>query len=406
MLLVDHREAEIGEDDALLEEGVRADRDVDLATRQRRQRVAALGGPVAAGHQGDPQARFRGERRHPLEMLAREHFGRRHHRRLPSGLDHIRHREQRDHGLARADVALQEPDHPFLGPEIGADLLDRPGLGAGQRERQRGLDSASQRPFGDMRPPRDRPHPGAHEQKRELVGEQLVIGEAGRASSGRIDVLGRLRAVHSGQRLGEAGQIQPLERLLSDPFRQARQPLQRAIGGARDGALKEALGQAIDRLDRGKSCEFLCVQHPVRMDDLAVAVPQLQLAGNPAGRADRQARADPFVIGEKEYQFDVAGVVLDQHLERRARTRARRFAMLRDPGLDGHDRSRDRVADLRARPPVEGRRGQMKQHVDHSRALGLVEQAVEQSCVLGSDPRQRPGRSEQRIKDGGAHAAL
>ena len=44
----------------------------------------------------------------------------------------------------------------------------------------------AERPFGDMRPPGDRPHPGAHEQKRELVGEQLVIGEAGRAS-GRSD---------------------------------------------------------------------------------------------------------------------------------------------------------------------------------------------------------------------------
>ena len=41
MLLVDHREAEIGEIDALLEQRMRADRDVDLARRQRRERGAA-----------------------------------------------------------------------------------------------------------------------------------------------------------------------------------------------------------------------------------------------------------------------------------------------------------------------------------------------------------------------------
>ena len=58
-------------------------------------------------------------------MLAGENLGRRHHRRLPPGLDHFGHREERDHGLARADVALQEPQHALLGPEIGADFGDR-----------------------------------------------------------------------------------------------------------------------------------------------------------------------------------------------------------------------------------------------------------------------------------------
>ena len=116
MLLVDDREAEIGEDDAFLEQRMRADRDVDFARRERRQRLAPLGGLVAAGQQRDAQARLLGERRHPLEMLARENFGRRHHRRLPPGLDHLGHREQRDDRLARADVALQQPDHALLRP--------------------------------------------------------------------------------------------------------------------------------------------------------------------------------------------------------------------------------------------------------------------------------------------------
>ena len=65
------------------------------------------------------------QRRHALEMLAGEHFRRRHHRRLPSGLHHLGHGDERDHGLARADVALQQADHALLRPEVGADLVER-----------------------------------------------------------------------------------------------------------------------------------------------------------------------------------------------------------------------------------------------------------------------------------------
>ena len=41
MLLVDHREAEIAEDDALLKQRMRADGDVDLARREPRELVRA-----------------------------------------------------------------------------------------------------------------------------------------------------------------------------------------------------------------------------------------------------------------------------------------------------------------------------------------------------------------------------
>ena len=321
MLLVDDGEPKIGEDHALLKKGVCADRDVDLPRCQRRQRLASLGGLVAARHQRDAYIRFFRERRDPLEVLAGEHLRRRHHCRLSSRLDHVGHREQRDDGLARADVALQEPNHPFLGPEIGADFVDRLALRAGQRKWQRGLEAASERAFGCMRAARDRPHPGAHEKQGELVGEQFVIGETSRGPAARIDILRRLRPMHHSEGLGEARQIQPIERLGADPFRQAGQALERALGGAGDGALKEALGEAVDGLDAGKFREFLRVHDPVGMNHLAESVIDFELAGDPAGCADGQARADPLGVGEKEHELDVAGFVLDQHLERRARAR-------------------------------------------------------------------------------------
>ena len=140
MLLVDDGEAEIGEGDALLKQRMRADGKIDLAFRERRQRPVALGGLVAAGQQGDAQPGGFGERAHPLEMLARKNFGRRHQRRLPPGFDDCRHRQQRDDGLAGADIALQQPQHALGRGEIGADLGERFGLRAGEAEGQGGFD--------------------------------------------------------------------------------------------------------------------------------------------------------------------------------------------------------------------------------------------------------------------------
>ena len=51
----------------------------------------------------------------PLEMLARQNFGRRHQRRLAPGLRDMRHGERRDDGLAGADIALHQPQHALIG---------------------------------------------------------------------------------------------------------------------------------------------------------------------------------------------------------------------------------------------------------------------------------------------------
>ena len=71
----------------------------------------ALAAALAAGEDGEPDAGGGGERRDGGEMLARQNLGRRHERRLPAGFDHGRGGEQRHHGLAGADVAMQEPQH-------------------------------------------------------------------------------------------------------------------------------------------------------------------------------------------------------------------------------------------------------------------------------------------------------
>ena len=71
-------------------------------------------------------------------MLAAEDFGRRHQRALRSGLDGVQQRQHRHHGLARADIALQQPQHAVGRGHVGLDLGQRLRLPVGEREGQGG----------------------------------------------------------------------------------------------------------------------------------------------------------------------------------------------------------------------------------------------------------------------------
>ena len=142
VLLVDHDRAERGEVDALLDEGVGADGDVDLAGGQPGEDPPAVGRTHLVGQQLDPdrpgaeQRRARvghldvGQQGPDAEgVLLGEDLGRRHEGALVPAL----HRgEQRPHGddrLAAADVALQQPVHRVRGRQVLPDLGDRPPAG-------------------------------------------------------------------------------------------------------------------------------------------------------------------------------------------------------------------------------------------------------------------------------------
>ena len=111
MLLVDDREREPMELDALLEERVRADGDLRIARGQRlRERVAGTA-RVPAGEQRDADT----ERLEPCREVARvllgEELRRRHHRGLAAVFGSAHGRQRSDHGLAGAHVALHQPHH-------------------------------------------------------------------------------------------------------------------------------------------------------------------------------------------------------------------------------------------------------------------------------------------------------
>ena len=85
-----------------------------LAQAQARQERLHLRAPLAlaaAGEPGDAHAQRRQPLHQLLEMLLGQDLGGRHQRTLPAGVDGQRRGQRRDHGLARTDVALQQPVH-------------------------------------------------------------------------------------------------------------------------------------------------------------------------------------------------------------------------------------------------------------------------------------------------------
>ena len=197
--------------------------------REPLQRLVALLAALAAGQDGDAKAGLLGERRDGGEMLPGEDFGRRHQRGLAAGLDHGRGGEQRHHGLAGADVALQQPHHALRPRQIRDDVVHRARLRRRQRIGQRLDHPRAQDAFAGAAAAGQRALVLADEGERELAGEEFVIGEPrpGRAfgqDAGRIG-----GAVQRVQRLGECRKAVALEPRLVLPFRQLRDLGQRRV---------------------------------------------------------------------------------------------------------------------------------------------------------------------------------
>ena len=136
MLFVHDRQRQFGEDDRLLKQRVGADRDLHRAAGQSLQRQP----PGLAGQSPGQPGHFDSQRFQPGSQVAvvlfRQQFGGGHQRRLGT----VFHRPQRGggghHGLAGADIALQQPQHgPRLG-QVGGDFRQHPLLGDGKRKGQ------------------------------------------------------------------------------------------------------------------------------------------------------------------------------------------------------------------------------------------------------------------------------
>ena len=195
--------------------------EIDVAEREPVEDVLARRPALAAGEDGDADAGRFGQRRDGGEMLAGEDFGRRHEGGLPAGFDHGRRRQQRHHGLAGADIALQQAQHALRLGEVGDDVVDRLLLRMGERIGQRLEDARAQAAFAGAAAAGLPAHMGAHQRERELAGEQFVIGKPrpGRHFPAATSC-GSRRPVQMAQRVGKGWEVLARDPGFVLPFRQ------------------------------------------------------------------------------------------------------------------------------------------------------------------------------------------
>ena len=252
MLLVDDREAEPLERDVLLDERVRADRDVDRTIGEPREYFAP---PVAGDARRKERMRrpaVREERRERPGMLLGEQLGRCHERGLRARAGSDTRRKGGDDRLSRADVALEQPRHGHALAEIRADLLERSLLRARERERQL-RDPARQLGVRDGERERRRlsgPTRASLRQS-ELEHEELVEREPASGREQALDVVGK---VHLPQGRCDVGKPMALangrrERLghFGHDARSSRSTLDRGVQPAAHLARLDAFRERIDR---------------------------------------------------------------------------------------------------------------------------------------------------------------
>ena len=301
VLLVDDGDGEVAEADLLLDQRVRADRDLHVARGDQLAHVRVLLRAERAREQRDAHAELRADALDREEVLLGEHLGRRHQRALPAGLDGAQQRRERDDGLAGADVALQQPLHRRRPREVAVDLGDRPLLRVGERERQhlavarrgaRRPAAAPRRRAAPARPSGARVRAGARGARRRRAAAGPPPPP--RASAGGAARRARRRAAAAARTTASAaGSASPSARASASAAADERAQL----------LLRERLARRVDRRVVGRLGRLAEV---VALDLEAVAV---GLPAQADARAGRQLRLEPRLV--EPGRPDLARVVGD-----------------------------------------------------------------------------------------------
>ncbi len=368
---------------------MRADDEMDRAVGQAGQRFLLLLLAVAAREQRQPHAGRLGERCDGGVVLARQDLGRRHQRGLRAGLDADQHGEQGDQRLAAADVALQQADHALGLGHVGPDLGDRGLLARRQFEGQafQHLGAQAAVALGGMA--RDSAVVMAHQGDGELAGQKLVEGQAGaRRMHGRqVGLL--VRCVGARQRGVPAVPLVALVKSRVLPLRQ----LGRALDGGGDGLLhrplRQARGQAVDRLDAQDLLALVERHDMVGMRHLHLALVVLDLAAHHADLARRQELLQVVLAAVEVGEAEAPGLVAAPHAIGLARIA--RHQVLVDGHGHGGDLARLGVHHLGRIAPVDHGEGQVPQKVDDQWACKFLHELAQPRPDAG----QRRGLGEQ-----------
>ncbi len=337
-----------------------ADDQVDVARRQRGEDFRALAPALAAGEDGKPDARGRGERSDGGKMLARQNLRRRHDDRLAAGLDHGRGGQQRDQRLARANIAVQQPQHAVGLRQVGDDVGDGAVLRRRQRVGERGDDLRAQAPLGGAAAASSLALMAAQERQRELTGEQFVIGKPRPGRALRLEVFGRLRMMDPAQGRGEVRKIIAPDPCGVLPFRQIRHAIESDLDRLAHLVWMQTLGERIDRVDQRQLGEAGRIHDAVGMQHLQVAVVKRRDSGNVAQFADGEQLLQIVLARIEIGDGQRVGVVAGLDVVRRARAIGRRRAMFVHGDRDGDDHARLDGGHLRPIAPVDETRRHVK----------------------------------------------
>ncbi len=296
-----------------------------------------------------------------------------------------------DHGLARADVALEQAGHRRRARDLALDLGERATLRRRETKGQRLEESAHRVRFGDRRR-EDRlcaaalaPHDG------ELHSEQFVEGEPALGTARRRVVRG---VVDLEEGLAPPDQLvacaQTARQWLVDRLGVA---LDRLLDVAPEHGLGEAPGAAVDRHEAAAIllAGVEQVELRVRHRDLAAAAVEADLAGEGDSGAPRQARCEPGLVEPGDGQHVAAGVA---YLCLAGAVHAAAPAL----GGDGHDHAADGslLADQELTDASRGREVVVAERVvDEQVVDGRDTERLVAGELVAADPE--PGVRERRL---------
>ena len=178
VLLIDDHETQALELDALLKQGVCADRNLRAAGREIAERANAARPRTSASDQCEIQIERREPRAEVARVLLREQFRRRHDCCLKAGLHSPDGGERGDDRLAATHVSLHEAQHWIGSAEILFDLRPRTRLCARQLEGQGFQEPLHELCAGLELPARVALNFPTQQTQAELMGEQFFEGEA------------------------------------------------------------------------------------------------------------------------------------------------------------------------------------------------------------------------------------
>ncbi len=242
------------------------------------------------------------------------------------------------------------------------DAGEREGEGRFQRLEPRGVPLAGNALLGAL--------PVAHDGKRQLAGQKLVVGEApaggGRAARARRRISGRWTARSAS---AKAGNFSRSANGTVEPVLDVADCFERARDDAGQDAAGDPLRQRIDRLEAEAVVErgigAVDALGPVGVRHLRPALPPLDRAGDAHPVADGEGARQPLLAAAEIEDRQRPGVVLAEDARRRTRP-ARPFVP--------HDLHRERrdflvgcVGDPGQPPAVDEADREVRQNVEHAR---------------------------------------